>query len=72
MKLFGIILVALGLLGLAYQGFTYTKREQVAKIGPLEATTEKHEHVSIPPLASGAALVAGIGLLVLGAREQRV
>lgn len=66
MKLVGIILVVLGVLGFVYQGFTYTHQEQAAKIGPLEINTEKKEAVPIPPIVSGIAIVAGIALVVVG------
>lgn len=66
MKTLGIILIALGIIGLAYQGFSYTRREQVAKIGSFEATADKQEHVFIPPLVSGVVLVAGVALLLVG------
>jgi hypothetical protein len=65
MKIVGIVLVALGILALAYQGFNYKKPEQVAKIGSLEVTAQKTEYVWVPPVVSVAILLAGIGLIVL-------
>ena len=35
MKIFGMILIALGLFGLAWGGFTYTTEEKVVEIGPV-------------------------------------
>lgn len=68
-KTLGIILIALGLFGLAWGGFTYTTREKVVDIGPIHAIREKTHDVPLPPIAGGAALVAGIILLVTGKRE---
>ena len=68
--LVGIILVVLGALALAYQGFNYTHQEKVLDVGPIHATAEEHEHVSIPPLLGGLALVGGIVLVVAGARKN--
>jgi uncharacterized membrane protein len=65
----GILLVILGALALAYQGFTYTHQEKVLDVGPIHATAERHERVSIPPLLGGLALVGGIALLVVGAKR---
>jgi len=66
----GILLVVFGAMALAYQGFTYTHREKVLDVGPIHATAEKHDRVSIPPLLGGLALAGGIALLVLGAKKR--
>jgi uncharacterized membrane protein len=66
----GILLVVLGALALAYQGFTYTHQEKVLDLGPIHATAEKQERVSIPPILGGLALVGGIVLLVVGAKKR--
>jgi hypothetical protein len=66
----GILLVVLGALALAYQGFTYTRQEKVLDVGPIHATAERHERVSIPPLLGGLALAGGVVLLVLGAKRS--
>lgn len=65
----GVILIILGILGLAYQGFTYTKEEKVAEIGSLNITNETEKRVNIPPYAGGLSLVAGIVLVALGRRR---
>jgi uncharacterized membrane protein len=65
----GILLVTLGALALAYQGFNYTRQEKVLDVGPIHATAERHERVSIPPLLAGLVLVGGIALLVVGAKR---
>jgi len=66
----GILLVVLGALALAYQGFNYTHQEKVLDIGPIHATAEEHDRVSIPPVFGGLALVGGIVLLVVGAKKN--
>jgi hypothetical protein len=65
----GILLVILGTLALAYQGFNYTRQERVLDVGPIHATAERHERVSIPPVLGGLALVGGVALLVAGAKQ---
>ena len=70
MKILAIVLISAGILGLAYQGFTYEKTDQVAKIGSLELTSQEHKYVSIPPLVSAVVLGAGVLLLFLGARSK--
>jgi uncharacterized membrane protein len=64
----GIILIAIGIIALAYGGFTYTKREKVLDIGPIQATAEKKETVPFPPILGGLCLVGGIILVVVGNR----
>jgi hypothetical protein len=65
----GILLIALGLVALAYKGITYTTQEEVAKIGPLEAKVEKEKTIPLPPILGGLALASGVVLVVLGARK---
>jgi TRAP-type C4-dicarboxylate transport system permease small subunit len=68
MKIAGIVLIAAGLLGLAYGGFTYTKDTHDTKIGPLELSVKDRERVNIPVWAGVAAVVAG-GLLIVVPRK---
>jgi uncharacterized membrane protein len=65
----GILLIVLGGLALGYQGFNYTHQEKVLDLGPIHATAEKQERVSIPPILGGLALVGGIVLLGVGSRK---
>jgi len=65
-KTFGVILVVLGLFGLAWGGFTYTTREKVVDIGPIHATRDETHRVPLPPIAGAVLLVGGIVLLVAG------
>jgi hypothetical protein len=68
-KTLGIILIALGLFGLAWGGFTYTTREKVVDIGPIHATRDKTHDVMPPPIAGVAALVGGVILLAAARKE---
>lgn len=65
-KLVGVVLLVLGALGLIYGGFSYTKEETAAKIGPLEIKVAQQENVNIPLWVGIAAMVAGGALLVMG------
>ena len=60
----------LGIVSLAYQGFTYTTRKDVADIGPLHATKSEKHTVPLPPILGGIALVGGISLLVVGSKSS--
>ena len=67
----GIILVALGILALIYQGFTYTKREDVLKIGDLKVTDNDTKHVPLPPIIGVVAIIAGGAMVYFDGRTVR-
>jgi hypothetical protein len=65
----GIALILLGLVAFAYQGITYTTRENVIDLGPLQATVDKKETIPLPPLVGGVAVAGGVALLIVGIRK---
>jgi uncharacterized membrane protein len=68
--IFGIILIAIGIVLLAYGGYTsYTTKENVAKLGPLEINKQQEHPVPIGPIIGGVCIVGGIVLLVTGNRK---
>jgi uncharacterized membrane protein YidH (DUF202 family) len=64
MKTLGIVLVALGLLGLLYGGVSWTYKDKIVDAGPIEITKNKTTRLPVTPLAAGVLLVVGAGLLV--------
>jgi len=66
----GIILIVIGIVALAYQGITYTTREKVVDLGPLKVEKKEEKTVPLPPIVGGAALVAGIVLLIASSRGR--
>jgi hypothetical protein len=69
--IFGIILVVLGLAGLAIPQFTTQKTEDVARIGDLKIQNTEDIYHSIPPLLSGGVLVLGIVLIGTSLYKRR-
>ena len=67
----GVVLIVLGVLALAYQGITYTKREKILDVGPLQATADREKTIPLPPLVGGLALAGGIALVIIGAVKSR-
>ncbi len=71
LSIVGIALIVLGLAALAYQGFSYTSREKIVDIGPIEATANTEKTVPVPPIVGIVAVVGGVALLVAGSRKSR-
>ncbi|MBI5186641.1 MAG: DUF3185 domain-containing protein [Nitrospinae bacterium] len=67
--LVGVILIVVGTVAFAYQGITYTTREKVVDLGPLQVTADKTKTLPLPPLVGGIALVGGIVLLAMGSKK---
>lgn len=65
----GILLIIIGIAALAYQGFTYTQKEKIAKIGSIEVTADTQKTVYLSPMFGVLSLVGGIVLVVLGRRK---
>jgi len=66
----GIVLIVLGLAALVYGGITYTSRETVIDIGPIQATADRERTFPLPPVAGVVAVAGGIALLVAGSRKR--
>jgi len=64
----GIVLIIIGILGIAYQGLTYTTHRRVADIGPIHAEKTEHHTIPLPPVLGAIALIGGI---VIVASDRR-
>lgn len=69
-RIAGLVLVAIGLVGLLWGGISWTREETVADIGPVDIRAQERESIPISPIVGGVALVAGIILLVVPARRR--
>lgn len=69
LKIVALALIAAGVLGLVYGGFTYTKQTHEAKIGPIEMAVHQTETVNVPVWAGVGAIVVGAALLLVGSRK---
>jgi len=67
--LLAVILMVIGVVALAYQGFTYTTQKKVLDVGPIQATKEEHHTIPLPPVLGAIALIGGI-VVLLGARKS--
>ncbi len=64
--LLGVVLIAIGVIALVYQSFTYTTQKKVLDIGPIQATKEEHHSIPVPPVIGVIALISGVAVLALG------
>ncbi len=69
-RIAGIVLIVLGLAGFFTGGFSFTKDTTQAKLGPIELSVKEKESVNIPQWLSIGAVVAGVLVLVVGARKR--
>ena len=69
-RIAGIVLIILGLAGFFTGGFSFTKDTKQAQVGPIELSVKEKEAVNIPQWLSIGAMVAGVLVLVAGARKS--
>jgi hypothetical protein len=69
-RIVGLVLVVIGVVALLWGGVFWTDRDTVLDAGPIKVTTDEREGVRIPPILGGAALLAGILLVVLPDRKR--
>jgi len=65
----GAILIMLGIVALVWGGISYTKREKVIDVGPIEASVDERKHIPFPPVVGVVAVLAGV---ILVSRRDRV
>lgn len=66
----GIILIAIGIIALAYGGVSYTTREKVIDAGPLQLSADRQKTIPLPPILGGICLVGGIVLVLAGNKKS--
>jgi hypothetical protein len=69
LKILGVLLIVAGVAGLVYGGFSYTKEEHKAKLGPLQFSIKEKETVAVPVWLSIGAIAAGTILLVINRKR---
>jgi hypothetical protein len=66
----GVVLIVVGVAALLYQSVSYTSRETVIDIGPLQATADRERTLAIPPALGMAVVLGGAALLIVGLRKS--
>jgi hypothetical protein len=66
----GVVLVLLGAAALIWKGVSYTQRETLVDVGPVNITADTKKSVPLSPILGGVALAGGAVLIVVGARKS--
>lgn len=66
----GILLILLGIIGFATGGVSFTHQKKDVDVGPVQISHETKDTFPISPVLSTIALIAGVGLVVVGARGR--
>jgi hypothetical protein len=69
-SIIGFLLIILGVIGFAVGGVSFTHQKKDVDLGPVQVSHEQKETVPISPILSTIALVAGVGLVVVGAKAH--
>ena len=68
--LIGLALIVFGIGALAYQGITYTTREKIIDLGPIEATADTKKTIPLSPIVGGLAIACGVGVVIIGRKKS--
>ena len=66
----GILLTAVGVISLIYQGVPFTTREKVIDFGPIQAYKQKNQTIPLHPIMGVLAIAGGVLLIVAGVRKK--
>ncbi|MBU8872595.1 hypothetical protein KQ910_02415 [Reyranella sp. MMS21-HV4-11] len=66
MAILGVLLIAIGIAGLAIDNISFTERKTIVDAGPIKVTADEQRTILIPTIAGIVAVIAGAGLLFMG------
>jgi len=70
MKIVGILLIVAGILMLVFGNITFSKKEKVADVGPVEINKKEKKTIAWPNYAGPIIVVAGIAILVVSGNRR--
>lgn len=68
-KIMALVLIAVGIIALIYQGISYRSQDRVVDLGPLHVTAERTHTLPLPPIAGAVALLGGLALLIFDRKK---
>ena len=69
-KILALVLIVAGALMLVYPAITFTERDKVVDLGPIEVTQEERHRIPLSPIAGGIAIAAGLAVMFMGGRRR--
>ncbi len=69
-RMIAVVLIVVGVLGLVYGSFSYTKESHNAVMGPIELSVKDKEMINIPVWAGVGAIAFGVALLLFGSKKS--
>ena len=66
----GVLLIVFGIAALGFQSITYFTVERVVDVGPLHVDVQKPHTIVFHPVVGAAALIAGVILVIVGAKTK--
>ena len=70
MKIIGVVLIAIGILMLVFGNISFTKKEKVLDVGPVEINKKEKKTIAWPNYAGGIAILAGAIVLIAGNKKE--
>ncbi len=70
LTIIGIVLVILGIIGFATGGISFTHQKKDVDLGPVQISHKTQDTLPLSPIFSTVSLLAGLGLVVVGARAK--
>jgi hypothetical protein len=68
--IFGVLLIAIGIAGLAIDNISFTERKTIVDAGPLKVTADEQRTIPIPSIVGVVAVIAGVAMLFMGRRAR--
>lgn len=69
-RILAALLIVGGFAALAVPYFTYTEKERVVDVGPIEIDKTEKKTVPIPQIAAVVAIIIGLGMMAMGSRAE--
>jgi hypothetical protein len=70
LRVIGLVLLVVGLAGLAVGTFQYTRKKDVLSVGPVHVQASEKETLTVPPLAAAGVAALGLVLALAGGRKK--